>query len=138
MLAIMRCLPSCDACHHAMLANMRCLPSCDACHHASCDASAEVWRNIKQYPSAHQHKQICVVRVDAPIYFANVDWVRSRITKYAERSSEDKSLEPVRFVVLDLAPVPFIDATGAPRAKMVVLTSSLTGTMRISLLSAAT
>ena len=74
---------------------------------------AEVYRNIKQYPSATQTPYICVVRVDAPIYFANVDWVRDRIRKYAARSNGDEKLGPVRYVVLDMAPISYVDSTGA-------------------------
>lgn len=75
---------------------------------------AEVYRNIKQYPSAQQTPHIVVVRVDAPIYFANVEWIRSRVAKYRDRNGADKRLGPVHYIVLDMAPVPFVDSTGAP------------------------
>lgn len=71
-----------------------------------------MYRNIKQYPSAIQDQHVAVVRVDAPIYFANVEWVRGRIDKYTERQNEDAALGPVHFIVLDMAPVPFVDSTG--------------------------
>ena len=75
---------------------------------------AEVYRNIKQYPAARQHPHICVMRMDAPIYFANVEWIRGRIQKYKERADGDPKLGPIYFIILDMAPVPFVDSTGAP------------------------
>ena len=87
--------------------------SFERCAASTARARAEVYRNVKQYPSAEQHPNICVVRVDAPVYFANVEWIRSRVDKYRERASNDSYLGPCRFVVLDMAPVPFVDSTGA-------------------------
>jgi hypothetical protein len=52
-------------------------------------------------------------RVDAPIYFANVEWVRGRVDKYRKRADNHKEGGPVYFVILDMSPVPFVDSTGA-------------------------
>ena len=51
-------------------------------------------------------------RIDAPIYFANVEWIRGRIDKYRMRANRDPALGPVFFVILDMSPVPFVDSTG--------------------------
>jgi MFS superfamily sulfate permease-like transporter len=73
---------------------------------------AVVFRDIKQYPGAILVPHVCVVKVDAPIYFANVDWVGERVNKYVERYNNHKELGPVHYVVLDMTPVAFIDTTG--------------------------
>jgi MFS superfamily sulfate permease-like transporter len=72
-----------------------------------------VWRNIEQYPMASQQPHICVVRIDSPIYFANAEWALNRVQKYASAQHGDDKLGPVRFVILDMAPISYVDATGA-------------------------
>ena len=57
-------------------------------------------------------RHVAVVRVDAPIYFANVEWIRGRVDKYKARANSDAALGPVHFIILDMAPVPFVDSTG--------------------------
>ena len=60
-----------------------------------------------------QLRDLCY-RIDAPIYFANVEWIRGRIDKYRMRANRDPALGPVFFVILDMSPVPFVDSTGEP------------------------
>jgi sulfate transporter 4 len=82
---------------------------------------AVVFRDIKQYPGAILVPHVCVVKVDAPIYFANVDWVGDRINKYVERYNTDQATCPVYYVVLDLTPVSFIDTTGGACSSLILL-----------------
>jgi sulfate transporter 4 len=35
-----------------------------------------VYRDVKQYPDAEQHRGILVCRIDAPLYFANAQFIR--------------------------------------------------------------
>jgi len=37
-----------------------------------------VYRNVKQYPEAYSYNGIVIVRVDAPIYFANTSFIKDR------------------------------------------------------------
>lgn len=37
-----------------------------------------VYRNIEQYPEAYVYIGIVVVRIDAPIYFANISYIKDR------------------------------------------------------------
>lgn len=37
-----------------------------------------VYRNTLQYPEAYTYNGIIVVRVDAPIYFANISYIKDR------------------------------------------------------------
>ena len=72
-----------------------------------------MYRSIQQYPNAVQQKGMVIMRVDAPIYFANVQHIRSRLETFVENARLEPMLCPIKFVILDLSPVPFIDATGA-------------------------
>ena len=74
--------------------------------------TAAVYRSIQQYPNAVQQKGMVIMRVDAPIYFANVQHIRSRLETFVENARLEPMLCPIKFVILDLSPVPFIDATG--------------------------
>lgn len=46
------------------------------------------YRNIKQYPDAEQYDGIMLVRVDAPLYFANTQHIRDKVMKYYNRAEE--------------------------------------------------
>lgn len=37
-----------------------------------------VYRNIQQYPEAYTYNGIVIVRIDAPIYFANISYIKDR------------------------------------------------------------
>ena len=39
-------------------------------------------RNAKQYPEAESVPGVLIFRVDAPIYFANVEFVKDKLRKY--------------------------------------------------------
>ncbi|CAB9501297.1 Sulfate transporter 4.1, chloroplastic [Seminavis robusta] len=72
-----------------------------------------VYRNIKQYPEAERYDGIVMVRIDAPIYFANTQNVREKISKY-ERQAEEQLIErngSVKYVVLEFSPVSHIDTS---------------------------
>ncbi len=53
-------------------------------------------------------------RIDAPIYFANVQWIKDRLRAYEERHREWSAERGVKlqYAVLDFSPVTHIDATG--------------------------
>jgi len=82
------------------------------------------YRNIKQYPDAEQYDGIVLVRVDAPIYFANAQHCRDKVQKYYQRAeqklkeaykddnSDDKDeVQDVQFVILELTSVSHIDTS---------------------------
>ena len=82
------------------------------------------YRNIKQYPDAEQYDGIVLVRVDAPIYFANAQHCRDKVQKYYQRAeqklkeahkddnSDDKDeVQDVKFVILELTSVSHIDTS---------------------------
>ncbi|KAJ4871859.1 putative sulfate transporter 4.2 [Raphanus sativus] len=41
-----------------------------------------VYRNMKQYPEAYTYNGIVIVRIDAPIYFANISYIKDRLREY--------------------------------------------------------
>lgn len=72
-----------------------------------------VYRNVKQYPEAERYDGIVMVRIDAPIYFANTQNVREKIAKY-EMQAEQHLAEingSIKYVVLELSPVSHVDTS---------------------------
>lgn len=41
-----------------------------------------VYRNIQQYATAEMVPGVLVVRLDAPIYFANIQWMEDKLVEY--------------------------------------------------------
>ncbi|KAK9853863.1 hypothetical protein WJX84_006158 [Apatococcus fuscideae] len=72
-----------------------------------------VYRNVKQYPEAKQIDGLLVMRVDAPIYFANVIPIREAIAKYQRRTLRHITPRGIalRYIILDMSPVTDIDAS---------------------------
>ncbi|PNH07849.1 Proton/sulfate cotransporter 2 [Tetrabaena socialis] len=73
-----------------------------------------VYRNVKQYPQAQLTPGILICRIDAPIYFANVQWIKDRLRVYEarHRNWSSESAFKLEYAVLDMSPVTHIDATG--------------------------
>eukprot|EP00898_Chlorokybus_atmophyticus_P003931 jgi/Chlat1/4539/Chrsp29S04452 len=107
-----------------------------------------IYRNVRQYPEAKTQEGIIIVRIDAPIYFANVHYLKDHIHKleietaraaghvvhvdqnifkrYKRLTDNTRPVEPtprqnsitdtppprLKFIILDLTPVPSIDTAG--------------------------
>lgn len=81
------------------------------------------YRNIKQYTDAERYDGIVMVRIDAPIYFANSQNVREKVLKYYERAQEELvsrrrrlgneslRLGSVKYIILELGPVSHVDTS---------------------------
>ncbi|KAI7843851.1 hypothetical protein COHA_002402 [Chlorella ohadii] len=73
-----------------------------------------IYRSTKQYPEAEPQPNVLILRIDSPIWFANVEsvkeFVRTSITRQSKAAAEGG--DRVRAVVLDLSPVTDVDATG--------------------------
>ncbi|XP_044461973.1 sulfate transporter 4.1, chloroplastic-like isoform X2 [Mangifera indica] len=78
-----------------------------------------VYRNIQQYPEAYTYHGIVIVRVDAPIYFANISYIKDRLREYElevdKSSRRGVEVERIYFLILEMAPVTYIDS-GAVQA----------------------
>lgn len=74
---------------------------------------SNVYRNIKQYTEAEQYNGIVMIRIDAPIYFANIQNVREKIIKYEQRAEEELADRngSVKYIVLELSPVSHVDTS---------------------------
>jgi len=70
-----------------------------------------VYRNVKQYPNAQTYDQLIVTRVDAPMYFANIQHVRDKIMKYTENAAKILKEKELRYVIVDCSPVSHIDTS---------------------------
>ena len=75
-----------------------------------------IYRNVKQYPEAERYEGIVMVRIDAPIYFANTQNVRDKLQKYeqsaeAELKARGNANTAIQFMILELSPVSHIDTS---------------------------
>ncbi|KAK9868037.1 hypothetical protein WJX84_007497 [Apatococcus fuscideae] len=80
---------------------------------------SHVYRNMAQYPNAEADKRVTVMRIDAPIYFANVEYIKDyvKMGHQKEQDPDDRSLplidqEDLKFLVLDMSAVTYIDTAG--------------------------
>ncbi|CAA7389572.1 unnamed protein product [Spirodela intermedia] len=80
-----------------------------------------LYRNIAQYPEAYTYNGIVIVRVDAPIYFANISYIKERLQKYEVDISGSVKRGPEvgrnYFVVIEMAPVTYIDSSAVQALK---------------------
>lgn len=67
-----------------------------------------VFRNIRRFKNLEVKEDMLMVRIDGPIYFANVEYIRGKMGKWLnERKGKTK------MIVLNLESVTSIDSTGA-------------------------
>lgn len=73
-----------------------------------------IYRNAAMYPNAEAPEGILVIRIDAPIFFANVEGIQDFLQEQLEKGKEEQLRRgaPVRFVIIDLSPSPDIDIAG--------------------------
>nr|CAB3452947.1 unnamed protein product [Digitaria exilis] len=79
-----------------------------------------VYRNTLQYPEAYTYNGIVVVRIDAPIYFANISYIKDRLREYElNLPNSNRGLDVVRvyFVILEMSPVTYIDSSAVQALK---------------------
>lgn len=68
---------------------------------------------MKQYPEARELEGLLLLRVDAPLYFANVNPVKDALYKYEQRAKQVAAANgrSLHFIIIDLSPVNDIDAS---------------------------
>lgn len=80
-----------------------------------------VYRNVKQYPEAYTYNGIVIVRIDAPIYFANISYIKDRLREYEvvvdSSTRRGPEVERINFVILEMAPVTYIDSSAVQALK---------------------
>ncbi|KAK8999404.1 hypothetical protein V6N11_070571 [Hibiscus sabdariffa] len=80
-----------------------------------------VYRNIEQYPEAYTYNGIVIVRIDAPIYFANISYIKDRLREYEvvidKSARRGPDVERIYYVILEMAPVTYIDSSAVQALK---------------------
>ncbi|XP_074576535.1 LOW QUALITY PROTEIN: putative sulfate transporter 4.2 [Curcuma longa] len=80
-----------------------------------------VYRNVVQYPEAYTYNGIVVIRIDAPIYFANISYIKDRLREYelnVDRSTKRGSdVGRIYFIILEMSPVTYIDSSAIQALK---------------------
>ncbi|CAL2249981.1 unnamed protein product [Prunus armeniaca] len=74
-----------------------------------------VYRNVEQYPNASNVPGILILEIDAPIYFANANHLRERITRWIndeEDGTKSAGESSLQYVILDMTAVGNIDTSG--------------------------
>jgi sulfate permease, SulP family len=68
---------------------------------------SDEYRNVENFPDAETHDEILAIRLDAQIYFGNVNFLKEALD-----AAEKTRPAPVEFVVLDASGINQIDASG--------------------------
>lgn len=75
-----------------------------------------VYRSIHQYPEATTHEGLVIMRIDAPIYFANVDYIKDKLRECEALSTayhyNGRLKGLVHFFIIEMTPVFSIDSSG--------------------------
>ncbi|KAM0953282.1 putative SLC26A/SulP transporter, STAS domain, sulfate anion transporter, STAS domain superfamily [Dioscorea sansibarensis] len=80
-----------------------------------------IYRNTQQYPETYTYNGIVVVRIDAPIYFANISYIKDRLREYELKASgitkRGPEVERIYFVIIEMSPVTYIDSSAVQALK---------------------
>ncbi|PIN04325.1 Sulfate/bicarbonate/oxalate exchanger SAT-1 and related transporters (SLC26 family) [Handroanthus impetiginosus] len=80
-----------------------------------------VYRNVQQYPEAYTYNGIVIVRIDAPMYFANTSCIKDRLREYEIQPDGSIKRGPevsrVHFVIIEMAPTTYIDSSAVQALK---------------------
>lgn len=75
-----------------------------------------VYRNVLQYPDAFIYHGIVILRIDSPIYFANITFIKERLREFELHTgvSANKGYDVgrIKFLIIEMSPVTYIDSTG--------------------------
>ncbi|CAM6114239.1 unnamed protein product [Calypogeia fissa] len=74
-----------------------------------------VYRNTQQYPDAYTYYGIVIIRVDAPMYFANISFIKEKLRNcehYVGSSNRrGVNVDGVSYIIFDMSPVTYVDAS---------------------------
>ncbi|CAL9116518.1 sulfate transporter 3.1 [Musa acuminata AAA Group] len=82
--------------------------------------NSSIYRRMDQYSEAQSVPGVLILRVDAPIYFANASYLRERISRWMDEEEEklqSKGEIGIQYVILDLGAVGSIDSSGIDMLK---------------------
>lgn len=66
------------------------------------------YRNIKRFEDAEVRDELLVIRIDGPIYFANVQYIKNNMEQWVDEKGES-----LKMIVLNMESVTSVDSTGA-------------------------
>lgn len=86
-----------------------------------------VYRSVRQYPEAKVHDHISILRIDAPLYFPNVAFLKDKVRRVCLGVSDDVELSPEntgennkpKYVIIEMGPVLNCDSSGAHTLKYI-------------------
>ncbi|THU58635.1 hypothetical protein C4D60_Mb03t16440 [Musa balbisiana] len=86
--------------------------------------NSSTYRRMDQYSAAQSVPGVLIIRIDAPIYFANVSYLRERITRWINEEMDmlkSKAETSLHYVILDMGgkSVGSIDSSGTGMLKEV-------------------
>jgi SulP family sulfate permease len=76
-----------------------------------------VFRNIRRFRNLEEKPDVLMVRIDGPIYFANVKYIKDTLDKWVKKKGAS-----LRTIVFNFESVPSLDSTGAHELREWVLT----------------
>lgn len=68
----------------------------------------KIFRNVERFDNLQTSDETLIVRVDGPIYFANVAYIKGKFDKWIQKQSET-----LKYIVLNMESVTNLDSTGA-------------------------
>ncbi|OIV91340.1 hypothetical protein TanjilG_01958 [Lupinus angustifolius] len=71
-----------------------------------------IYRNVEQYPNANHVPGILILKIDAPIYFANASYLRERWIDEEEDRIKATGETSLQYVIMDMTAVGNIDTSG--------------------------
>ncbi|XP_058745934.1 sulfate transporter 3.1-like [Vicia villosa] len=74
-----------------------------------------IYRNIEHYPNANRISGILILKIDAPIYFANASYLRERISRWIDEEEDRiKAIgeTSLKYIIMDMSAVGNIDTSG--------------------------
>ncbi|KAJ4826494.1 Sulfate transporter 3.1 [Turnera subulata] len=74
-----------------------------------------IYRSMDQYPTTNNVPGVLILQIDAPIYFANANYLRERISRWIyEEEDKIKSTggTSLQYVILDMSAIGSIDTSG--------------------------
>lgn len=74
---------------------------------------SSVYRSTKMYPAAELQPGMLLLRIDAPIFFANIEAVKEFVREKVliSKKRREEMGDHIRFVVIDMSPVTDIDSS---------------------------
>ncbi|KAL0548220.1 hypothetical protein IC582_012668 [Cucumis melo] len=77
--------------------------------------NSTIYRSVDQYPTANRVPGILILQLEAPIYFANSNYLRERLSRWItdeEERIKTSGETSLQYIILDMSGVSSIDSSG--------------------------